>query len=83
MLYAILLFAVTLLPYAAALAGGIYFSAALLLGTAFLVQTLVLYQTKSHNAALKTFRFSILYLLLLFSALLVDHYIQLPWEAFR
>jgi protoheme IX farnesyltransferase len=81
-LYTLLLFAVTLLPYAAHMAGGIYFGAASLLGTLFLIQTLILYRTKSTRAALKTFSFSILYLLLLFSALLIDHYIQLPLETF-
>ncbi|HQW57564.1 MAG TPA: protoheme IX farnesyltransferase, partial [Gammaproteobacteria bacterium] len=60
------------------MAGGIYFGAASFLGTAFLVQTLILYRTEANNTALKTFSFSILYLLLLFSALLIDHYIQLP-----
>ncbi len=76
-LYTILLFVISLLPYAAHMTGHIYFGAASMLGTAFLVQTLILYRTKSNNTALKTFSFSIVYLLLLFSALLIDHYIPL------
>lgn len=75
-LYAILLFVVTLLPYAAQMTGVIYLVAASILGAAFLGQTLILYRAKSSKTALKTFSFSILYLLLLFSALLIDHYFQ-------
>jgi protoheme IX farnesyltransferase len=75
-LYAILLFLVTLLPYAAHMSGVVYLIAAILLGTAFLIQTVLLYRTESSQTALKTFSFSILYLLLLFGALLIDHYFQ-------
>lgn len=74
-LYTILLFVVTLLPYAAHMAGCLYFGAASLLGAIFLAQTVILYRTDSNRAALKTFSFSILYLLLLFGALLIDHYV--------
>lgn len=81
-LYTILLFVITLLPYAAHMAGNIYLGAASVLGMLFLIQTLILYRTESSHAARKTFSFSILYLLLLFSALLIDHYIPLAWEAF-
>lgn len=81
-LYAILLFVVTLLPYAAHMTGVIYLVAASLLGAAFLGQTLILYHAESSKTALKTFSFSILYLLLLFSALLIDHYVQLPGGTF-
>lgn len=80
-LYAILLFVVTLLPYAAHMTGLIYLSSASLLGIAFLMQTVLLYRTESSHTALKTFSFSILYLLLLFGALLIDHYFQ--WGRFQ
>ncbi len=81
-LYTILLFAVTLLPYAVQMTGLLYFISAVLLGILFLIQTLILYRSKSNTVALKTFSFSILYLLLLFGALLIDHYIQFFGEAY-
>ncbi len=75
-LYTILLLLVTVLPYSVHMSGLIYLISALVLGTLFLAQTLILYKAKSetNRIALKTFSFSILYLLLLFSALLIDHY---------
>lgn len=75
-LYTFLLWVTSLLPYATGMSGLIYFFLALILGGAFLIQTLVLYQTNSEQVALKTFSFSIAYLLLLFISLLVDHYIN-------
>ncbi len=74
-LYAILLLVITLLPYATHMSGILYLSCALILGILFLRQTIVLYKTESNTIALKTFSFSIVYLLLLFSALLLDHYV--------
>ncbi len=75
-LYTCLLFAITLLPYATQMSGLVYLITAIILGIAFLVQMLALYRTCSTYMALKTFSFSIIYLLLLFTALLIDHYVQ-------
>ena len=76
-LYTLLLFALSLLPYATQMSGIIYFTAAIVLGVGFLTHTLILYKSCSNPMALKTFSFSITYLLLLFTALLIDHYIQI------
>lgn len=76
-LYTLLLFAITLLPYATHMSGTFYLIVAILLGLGFSRQSLILYKTDSTVMALKTFRFSIFYLLLLFMALLIEHYIQL------
>lgn len=76
-LYTLLLVATTVLPYATGMSGLIYFISALILGVAFLSQTLLLYFSHKPSEALKTFSFSILYLLLLFTALLVDHYVRI------
>jgi protoheme IX farnesyltransferase len=76
-LYTLLLFAITLLPYATQMSGFVYLTTAIILGVGFLMHTFVLYRTGSNQMALKTFSFSITYLLLLFTALLVDHYIKL------
>lgn len=82
-LYTFLLLAITLLPYVTYMSGKIYFVSALVLGVLFLRQTLLLYKTDSAALALKTFSFSIVYLLLIFTALLLDHYAQiLGWRVF-
>lgn len=74
-LYTLLLLAVTSLPYATGMSGLFYFIAAMILGFGFLSQTLLLYFSSSPSTAMKTFRFSIVYLILLFIVLLIDHYL--------
>ena len=75
LLYTIILFAATLLPFAIGMSGWIYLAAALALGAAFLLYSVRLYASYSDALARKTFRFSIVYLAALFAALLVDHYL--------
>jgi protoheme IX farnesyltransferase len=75
LLYTIILFAATLLPFAIGMSGWLYLAAALALGAAFLVYSVRIYVAYSDALARKTFRFSILYLAALFAALLVDHYL--------
>jgi protoheme IX farnesyltransferase len=75
LLYTIILFAVTLLPYATGMSGWLYLAAAVALGTTFLVYAARIYFAYSDALAQRTFRFSILYLAALFAALLVDHYL--------
>jgi len=77
LLYTCLLFAVTLLPFATRMSGWIYLAAAVALGLGFLRHAWRLYRTYSDALARRTFRFSILYLFLLFAALLTDHYLKL------
>ena len=74
MLYTAALFAVTLLPFAIRMSGVLYLAAAVALGATFLGHALALYRRYSDALARRTFRFSILYLAALFSALLLDHY---------
>ncbi|MFZ6800955.1 heme o synthase [Undibacterium sp. Di24W] len=76
-LYTIALFATTLLPYAAKMSGLIYLVSAVILGLAFLWYAWRIYRHYDDVLARKTFTFSIVYLSLLFVALLVDHYIKL------
>jgi protoheme IX farnesyltransferase len=73
-LYTAVLFAVTLLPYAIRMSGVLYLAAAMALGAVFLAYAVRLYRRYSDALARRTFRFSIVYLALLFSALLVDHF---------
>jgi len=75
-LYTIVLVAVTMLPFAIRMSGVPYLVAALALGGVFLAYAIRLYRNYSDSLARATFRYSIVYLALLFSALLVDHYLK-------
>lgn len=78
LLYTLILTACTLLPVASGMSGLFYLAAALLLDGVFLWYGWRLYRAYSDALARKTFAYSILYLSLLFAALLVDHYFRLP-----
>jgi protoheme IX farnesyltransferase len=73
-LYTCALVAVTLLPFAIRMSGFIYLAAALALGATFLLYAVHLYRDYSDALARATFKYSIVYLAALFSALLVDHF---------
>jgi protoheme IX farnesyltransferase len=75
LLYTIALVAATLLPFAIGMSGPLYLLAALVLGGAFLRLAWRLRRHYSDALARRTFRFSIAYLALLFTALLIDHYV--------
>jgi protoheme IX farnesyltransferase len=75
--YTILLVLVTLLPYLTGMSGPLYLLAAILLGAGFLYYAALLKQTDDSRLALKTFHYSISYLVALFTFLLLDHY--QPW----
>jgi protoheme IX farnesyltransferase len=74
LLYTVILVAVTLLPFATRMSGPIYLAAAVVLDAVFLYYALRIYRDYSDRIARATFRYSILYLTLLFAALLLDHY---------
>jgi protoheme IX farnesyltransferase len=78
LLYTLVLFAATLLPFAYRSSGWIYLAAALVLGTMFTAYAWRLWRNYSDALARRTFRFSIWHLSLLFAALLIDHYLS-PW----
>ena len=75
LLYTIVLFAATLLPFVARMSGPIYLAAAIVLGVMFCGYAFRLWRHYSDALARTTFRFSIVHLSLLFAALLVDHYL--------
>ncbi|MBW8904357.1 MAG: protoheme IX farnesyltransferase [Betaproteobacteria bacterium] len=75
LLYTLILFGASLLPYVVRMSGVVYLLAALVLGTLFIAYALRIYLAYSDAVAQKTFRYSIAYLAFLFSALLVDHYL--------
>jgi protoheme IX farnesyltransferase len=71
-LYTALLFAVTMLPFAGGLFGGVYLVAAVALGTAFSWMALSLQRGRERRAALRLYLFSLAYLALLFGAMVLD-----------
>ncbi|HKW83386.1 MAG TPA: heme o synthase [Burkholderiaceae bacterium] len=74
-LYTLVLFAATLLPFVSHMSGPIYLACAVVLGAIFIAYAWRLLRVYSDTLARKTFRYSILYLSLLFAALLLDHYL--------
>ena len=75
LLYTILLFIVTLMPYLVAMSGLIYLAGAVVLGIGFLYYAVeLLRRPEDKELPMKTFGFSINYLMILFVVLLVDHY---------
>ena len=77
LLYTILLMCVTLLPYLTGMSGLIYGVSAVFLGLGFIYYAVLMMRNKDNKTAMKTFAYSIVYITLLFAALLIDHYIRL------
>ncbi|MEW8556631.1 MAG: heme o synthase [Candidatus Thiodiazotropha sp.] len=77
LIYAIMLLAVTLLPFVIQMSGYLYLCGAVLLGSLFIYHAVRLLRSDGREHAMKTFAFSILYLSLLFTLLLADHYLSL------
>lgn len=75
LLYTIIMLIVSIMPYLTGMSGTPYLLSALILGGGFLYYSIELMIGTKPSSAMKTFRFSIFYLLALFSALLIDHYI--------
>lgn len=74
LLYTIILFAVALMPYGHGMSGLIYLAASLILNVGFMMYAIALYRKYSDALARRMFRYSIIYLTLLFAALMIDHY---------
>ncbi len=74
-LYTVLLFVVTLLPYLVGMSGLLYLAAAVGFGARFLHHAWRLWRHQDERRAIRTFLFSITYLMALFAALLLDHYL--------
>ncbi|MEY4556961.1 MAG: hypothetical protein RLY42_134 [Pseudomonadota bacterium] len=75
LLYTLVLIAATILPFIYKMSGYFYLVSALILGGMFLAYAIALFRNYSDDLAKRTFRFSIIYLSLLFAALLIDHYL--------
>jgi protoheme IX farnesyltransferase len=79
LLYTLVLFAATLLPFIQGMSGWLYLGCAVLLGGWFITLAFYLWRDYSDRLARRTFRFSIWHLSLLFAALLLDHYLLSWW----
>jgi protoheme IX farnesyltransferase len=75
LLYTVIMFLITLLPYATRMSGPLYLLGAVVLGVGFLYWAIELMRGKNPNAPMQTFRYSIIYLMALFVVMLVDHYL--------
>jgi len=72
LLYSILLYAVTQLPFCAGGLGAIYLVSSLVLGALFIAGAVVLYRRADRRSALRLYLFSLAYLALLFGAMVLD-----------
>ena len=77
LLYTIIMFIVTLLPYLTRMSGLFYLAGALIFGGIFLKYAIQMQSGKDPKIAMKTFGYSIIYLMIIFAFLLVDHYLPL------
>ena len=79
LLYTIIMVVVTMLPFLTGMSGIIYLIGSSILGIRFLYWSVVLLRGIKNDAPIKTFRFSITYLMLLFVVLIIDHYSFYLW----
>jgi protoheme IX farnesyltransferase len=75
LLYTVIMFLITLLPFATRMSGPLYLLGAIVLGGGFLYWAIELLRGKNPNAPMETFRYSIIYLMALFVIMLLDHYL--------
>ncbi|BFM13852.1 heme o synthase [Maricurvus nonylphenolicus] len=75
LLYTLILFAVSLLPFATGMMNGLYLLGAVVLGAGFIYWSVVLLLDKHPQAGMETFKYSIIYLMALFVIMLLDHYL--------
>jgi protoheme IX farnesyltransferase len=76
LLYTVILTGIALLPFATGMSRHIYLVASLALNGVFLFYAIQIWRNYSDALAKKTFAYSIIYLSLLFAALLLDHYVR-------
>ena len=75
LLYTIIMFLITLMPFATHMSGIIYLVGAVVLGVIFLYWSVEIMRGRNEHAPMKTFKYSITYLLVLFIVMLVDHWV--------
>jgi heme o synthase len=75
LLYTLIMFAITLLPFVTRMSGPFYLLGAVVLGGGFLYWAIELLRGRNPRAPMETFKYSIIYLMALFVVMLVDHYL--------
>ncbi|MBN7797100.1 heme o synthase [Parahaliea mediterranea] len=75
LLYTLIMFAITLLPFVTRMSGPLYLLGAVVLGGGFLYWAIELLRNRNPRAPMETFKYSIIYLMALFVVMLVDHYL--------
>ena len=75
LLYTIIMFLVTLLPFATRMSGPLYLAGAVLLGSVFIYWAIEIVRGRNDKAPMETFKYSITYLLMLFVIMLADHWL--------
>jgi protoheme IX farnesyltransferase len=75
LLYTIIMIAVTLMPFATRMSGVVYLGGVLILDAIFLYYVIKMQSGKDDSIPIRTFAYSIVYLMLLFALLLIDHYL--------
>ena len=75
LLYTIIMFLVTLLPFATRMSGPLYLAGAVLLGSVFIYWAIEIVRGQNDKAPMETFKYSITYLLMLFVIMLADHWL--------
>lgn len=78
LLYTLIMFAITLMPFVVRMSGPLYLLGAIVLGLGFLYWSVVLLIGKNPKAPMETFKYSIIYLMALFVVMLADHYLFEP-----
>ncbi|HEB28026.1 MAG TPA: protoheme IX farnesyltransferase [Porticoccus sp.] len=75
LLYTLIMIIISVLPFVVGMSGWLYLLGALVLGAGFLYWAIVMMIGKKPNAGMDTFKYSIIYLMALFTIMLVDHYL--------
>ena len=75
LLYTIIMFLITLLPFATGLSSWLYLAGAVVLGGVFLYWSIEIFRGRNERAPMETFKYSITYLLALFVIMLLDHWL--------
>jgi len=82
LLYTILLLIISIFPYLIGMSGLLYLAAAVIFGAMFLYHVIKMFNEKNEKQPIKTFVFSINYLMWLFAVMLIDHYVPLVSRLF-
>ncbi|MDA8962066.1 heme o synthase [Congregibacter sp.] len=80
-LYTIIMFLITLMPFVTRLSSWLYLAGAVVLGLRFFYWSIEIWREKNPKAPIYAFKYSITYLMLLFLIMLLDHYL-LPLPAY-